>query len=69
MDFAVLLSYTKYFADPSRIELDSEEHTFNGNRTETTVIDANAALEKMTLWKTKDGRSWKKPDHVMLWTR
>ncbi|KAI0220635.1 hypothetical protein LSAT2_027881, partial [Lamellibrachia satsuma] len=40
-----------------------------GTTFKTTVIDGRDVLKKMSRWKTEDGRSWKNPDHVMLWTR
>ena len=36
---------------------------------EETIVNATAILDKMSVWKTQDGRSWKNPDHAMLWTR
>ena len=40
-----------------------------GSTVKETVVNATAVLEKMTAWKTQEGRSWNNPDHAMLWTR
>jgi len=40
-----------------------------GSTVETTVVNASSVLYKMRKWKTQDGRSWKNPDHAMVWTR
>ena len=40
-----------------------------GDSVETTIANATELLDVMIYWKHQEGRTWKNPDHAMLWTR
>ncbi|KAI0216172.1 A disintegrin and metalloproteinase with thrombospondin motifs adt-1 [Lamellibrachia satsuma] len=42
--------------------------TQTADTVQDTVVDASVILDKLEVWKTTGGRSWKNPDHAMLWT-
>ncbi|KAK2188368.1 hypothetical protein NP493_134g01013 [Ridgeia piscesae] len=53
---------------PTELNWTSESIIRHGDTVRKTLT-SEAVIEKLAAWRLEDGRTWKNPDHAMLWTR